>query len=486
MRLAELLDGFATVDDRSLSVDGLTLDSRSVRPGDLFVALAGGQRHGLEFAADAVSRGCAAVIWEPATDRSAPQAPGGLPSFAIPHLRASIGEIASRFFGRPSAELRVVGVTGTNGKSSFVHLLARAFGRRSRAGTLGTLGVGAVGDETSTTHTTPDAVTVQRLLRDLADDSVRDVAMEVSSHALDQRRVDGVAFRGAVFTNLTRDHLDYHGTMDAYAEAKARLMSWPSLEFAILNADDPAVQRFRDRLAPGARCIEYGLAEGAVRGSALRYSPAGTRYRLEMPAGTVNVSTRLLGRFNVYNALAVAATLSASGWSLPEIHAALEAAEPVPGRMQAIALPGQPVVVVDYAHTPDALEHALRALREHGLSGRLICVFGCGGDRDRGKRPQMGRIAEALADRIIVTDDNPRTEAGDAIVADILEGLRDPSHAIVERDRAQAIATAVALGGQGDLVLVAGKGHETYQEVDGERHDFDDREVARRSLEAVT
>jgi UDP-N-acetylmuramoyl-L-alanyl-D-glutamate--2,6-diaminopimelate ligase len=262
-------------------------------------------------------------------------------------------------------------------------------------------------------------------------------------------------------------------------------MSWPGLEYAILNADDPSVERFREQLGPGVRRVEYGLARGDVRASGLAFSPDGSRYRLETPAGSVLVETRLLGRFNVYNALAVAATLHASGWALADIGTALAVAEPVPGRMEALSLPGQPVVVVDYAHTPDALEQTLRALRDHGVTGRLLCVFGCGGDRDRGKRPAMGRVAEELADRVIVTDDNPRTEDGDRIVSEILAGLDDPSRAIVERNRAAAIAAAVALAASGDIVLVAGKGHEDYQEVGRDRLPFDDREVARRTLEAA-
>ena len=489
MRLSTLLELPRNAGAPDPDIEALTVSSRDVRPGLAFVALAGARHHGLEFLEDALARGAVAVLWEPAPGVDHERLLDGtssVPCIPIDGLSTRLGELASRLHGAPSESLRVIGVTGTNGKSSFVHLLGGAVARREPAGTIGTLGAGRVGAETPLLHTTPDAASVQRLLAELRDDGARTVAMEVSSHALDQGRVNSVAFRGAVVTNVTRDHLDYHGTMAAYTAAKARLMTFESLEFAILNADDGRVDAFRRPLAAHVRRIEYGIGAGDVRASDLQFDAKGTRCTLTLDGAEVSVRFPLLGRFNVYNALAVAATLHALGWAPDAIADALAASTPVPGRMNAITRPGQPMVVVDYAHTPDALAQCLAALREHTGGRRLICVFGCGGDRDRGKRSEMGAIAEQHADVIIVTDDNPRTEDGDRIVADILAGLSEPSAARVVRDRAAAIAEAVARGRSGDVVLVAGKGHETYQESQGQRLPFDDRRAAAAALEAAS
>ena len=483
MRLSELLDGHAQV-TRDVDVAGMTLDSREVTPGDVFVALQGGRDHGLAYLDQAVTRGCAAVLWEPAPGYSPqtleryPQLPG----IEVPGLAHRLGNIASRYYGHPSRQMTVVGVTGTNGKSSFVQLLSRALDRRQRAGTLGTLGVGAVGLEAPLRHTTPDAIAVHRHLAAMADAGVTAVAMEVSSHALDQSRVVGVAFDGAVFTNLTRDHLDYHRDMDDYAAAKARLFGWDSLEFVVLNADDDWVGRFRHAARADVLQLEYGLADAAVTARALSFEPDGITFELTVPDGSASVRAGLLGRFNIYNLLAVAATLHALGWACAEIAEALAASEPVSGRMNVISLPGRPRVVIDYAHTPDALGQCLSAVEAHGFR-HVICVFGCGGDRDRGKRPLMAQAAEGGADRVVVTDDNPRTEDGDRIVADIMAGFDQPERVTVIRDRSRAIRSAIDSAGADDLVVIAGKGHETYQEIGDQRHPFNDRDVAQRALE---
>ena len=309
--------------------------------------------------------------------------------------------------------------------------------------------------------------------------------MEVSSHALDQHRVDGVHFDVAVFTNLTRDHLDYHGTMEAYGEAKARLFEWPDLRAAVINVDDGFGRELAARTAMGTRVLRYGIesADADVRARDVRTHSEGIDFELAVSGSAGQVRSRLLGRFNVANLLAVAGTLAALDLPFEKIVETLEALEPVTGRMNRLGGGATPLVVVDYSHTPDALEQALTTLRAH-CDGRLICVFGCGGERDAGKRPLMGAIAERLADLAIVTDDNPRGEDGDAIVAQIVAGMRAPDHAMVERDRARAIRFAIEQARAGDVVLIAGKGHETYQEIAGTRRPFDDLHVARAALEA--
>jgi UDP-N-acetylmuramoyl-L-alanyl-D-glutamate--2,6-diaminopimelate ligase len=465
-----------------LPVSGLALDSRAIAPGEVFVALRGTRGHGIDHAHGAVARGASAVLYEPPA--SPPDLP--VPAIAVPGLRAKLGEIAARWFGSPSQAMTVVGVTGTNGKTSTVQLVAQALaGRGARAATIGTLGAGLHGEPLSGERTTPDVITVHRLLAGFRARGVDHVAMEVSSHALDQGRVDAVDFDIAVFTNLTRDHLDYHGTMDAYFEAKAKLFARPGLGAAVVNLDDPWGRRLFAAGTSAARVLGASAtgAEGAtLRASNLDLGGHGIAFDLDAPVGRGRVVSPLLGRFNVDNLLAVAGVLGALGVDAQGVAGALSRLQPVAGRMNRLGGgSGEPLVVVDYAHTPDALEQALASLRAH-TARRLICVFGCGGERDVGKRPQMGAIAERLADVVLVTDDNPRGEDGDAIVAGIVAGFAQPDRVRIVRDRAQAIAEAVALAGEGDTVLVAGKGHEAYQEVAGVRRPFDDLGCAREAL----
>jgi UDP-N-acetylmuramoyl-L-alanyl-D-glutamate--2,6-diaminopimelate ligase len=466
-------------------VEGLSIDSRALKTGDAFVALAGASTHGLRFLEQAKAANVAAVLFEP-------PAPEGtmLPreAIAVPELRARLGRLADRFYDAPSKHLQVTGVTGTNGKTSTVQLIAQALSLHGeRAGTIGTLGAGLYGRHVAGERTTPDVIAVHRLLAQLREEGATQVAMEVSSHALDQGRVDAVAFKVAVFTNLTRDHLDYHGTMEEYGRAKARLFAWPTLRAVVVNLDDAFGAQLIDAAPAGVRRIGLSSREAAgatLEALAPRLSPAGLYFRLSEGGDAHDVASPLLGRFNIDNLLAVAGALRALDWSLEEVAAVLPKLSPVDGRMsRAGGRDGLPLVVVDYAHTPDALQQALSSLREH-TPGRLTCVFGCGGDRDRGKRPQMAAIAQAGADRVIVTDDNPRSEDGDEIVRDILEGFSSPAAASVERDRRRAIALALAGTNSGDVVLVAGKGHEAYQEVNGVRTPFDDLSVARELLEA--
>lgn len=483
VRLDHLLAGLATAP--ALTVSGLSLDSRRVRPGDAFVALAGQGTHGLRFAHEALQRGANSILFEPPapTDLDLPHS-----AVAVTGLRAELGRLADQFYQSPSLALRVVGVTGTNGKTSAVQLLAQALTLLGRgAGSIGTLGAGLHGALHAGERTTPDVIEVHAELAAMRAAGAQDVAMEVSSHALDQGRVDAVRFMVAAFTNLTRDHLDYHHDMETYGAAKARLFAWPGLKSAVINLDDGFGARLAGSLPGDLRLIglsSRGAAAASLRAEAIESSVAGLAFELVEGDDRLALRSPLLGRFNVDNLLTVAGVLRALGWSLAELVPVLARLEPVPGRMTRLGgHTGLPLVVVDYAHTPDALEQALRSLRAHG-DGRLICVFGCGGERDAGKRPQMAAVAEALADAVIVTDDNPRGEDGDAIVADIVAGFTRAGAVRIERDRANAIATAIAGAAAGDIVLVAGKGHEPYQEIAGVRHDFDDRDVARRALGA--
>jgi UDP-N-acetylmuramoyl-L-alanyl-D-glutamate--2,6-diaminopimelate ligase len=485
MRLSELLPDIAGV-PADLKITGLVQDSRAVRPGDAFVAIGPVANdmgvHGLRFAAKALAAGASTVLFEP-------PAPVGLapPEGAIPvvDLQARIGDIADRFHGSPSRAMTVVGVTGTNGKTSTVQLLAQAWTLRGvRSGSIGTLGAGLYGHVVPTGFTTPLVLQLHALLGSLRDAGAQAVAMEVSSHALDQGRVDGVHFDVAVFTNLTRDHLDYHGDMQAYGSAKARLLAWPGLRAAVVNLDDAFGRELLAQLPATTRAIGLSSrgAQGDVRAENILLDAEGIAFDLVLADQRFSVQSPLLGRFNVDNLLAVAGTLHALGEPADSIALTLAQLQPVAGRMNRLGGNlGQPLVVIDYAHTPDALEQALSSLRAH-VRGRLVCVFGCGGERDQGKRPQMAAIAERLADAVIVTDDNPRGENGDAIVADIVAGFRNPAGVVVERNRAIAIERALQSVDELDSILIAGKGHEPYQEVDGIRHPFDDTEVAAAAM----
>ncbi|MBS0387618.1 MAG: UDP-N-acetylmuramoyl-L-alanyl-D-glutamate--2,6-diaminopimelate ligase [Proteobacteria bacterium] len=483
--------GFELPDD--FEVADLTLDSRSVRPGAAFLACRGRSRHGLEFAQAAVDAGARAVLWEPAPGVNAPVFAAPVLVVAVPELSAQAGYIADRFFGAPSARLMVAGVTGTNGKTTCAWLLAAALSAAGRGcAYLGTLGVAFGGQLVSGRHTTPDAVTLQRTLAQLRAAGAAAVAMEVSSHALDQRRCAGVRFQIAAFTNLSRDHLDYHDDMRAYAAAKASLFDWPTLGASVINIDDDFGAALAARAAPGESLIVTGRrsdpaqhAPGArfVRASHCAHRPDGLTLELDTSWGKAALHSRLLGDFNADNLLTVLGVLLASGVPLPTACEVLAACEAPPGRMQLSGGGRLPLAIVDYAHTPDALDKALRAARAH-CSGRLLCVFGCGGDRDRGKRPEMARVAESLADALYITDDNPRSEDPQRIVADISAGLREPARARIEHDRAAAIAAAVTAAAPGDVVLVAGKGHEDYQLVGGERRPFSDLAQVRAALAA--
>ena len=486
--LADLVEVPAGLVNRP--VLGLSLDSRRVRSGDLFLALCGGQRHGLEFLDAVRAAAPLAVLWEPPWTGAPLVQDQKLPLLAVPELRQRLGLIARRFYGEPTRRLGVVGITGTDGKTSCAHFIAQALSVAGQppCGIIGTLGTGVYGQTEPSAHTTPDALTVQRLLARLVAGGQRHVAMEVSSHALDQGRVNGVDFTVAVLTNLTRDHLDYHGTVDAYAAAKRRLFLSHAPRWSVLNLDDAFGRGLAAELRGWNGLIGYGLGPRPARldsfvwGEDLRLTPTGLVLQVQSSWGEGELRSGLLGRFNAHNLLATLATLLALDLPFEEALARLAHAATVPGRMERIGGgPGQPLAVIDYAHTPHALEQALGALREHG-AGQLWCVFGCGGDRDPGKRPLMGAVAERLADRVVITDDNPRTEDPEQIVRDILTGLHAPDAVTVLRDRRQAIVQTLAAAAPGDIVLMAGKGHEDYQIIGTERLPFCDRATARSCL----
>jgi UDP-N-acetylmuramoyl-L-alanyl-D-glutamate--2,6-diaminopimelate ligase len=456
---------------------GMSADSRQVRRGDVFLAYPGRVHDGRAHIAQALHAGAAAVVWEPhgfAWD----------PAWQVPHLPlADLGNraagLAAAWHGHPSRDLWVTGITGTNGKTSVAHWLAQActhLGRRTAA--VGTLGNGFPGEMAPATHTTPDAVFLQGLLAGFRDAGAVGVAMEVSSHGLDQGRVGEVAFDVAVLTNLSRDHLDYHGSMAAYAAAKARLFHWPGLKAAVVNVDDELGAALMHQVR-GARVISYGLEAGDLRGQ-VQADRLGLKLKIVSPWGDGQLASPLLGAFNGYNLLAALGALLAADIPLGDALAALARVRAVAGRMQRVeGFPGAPTVIVDFAHTPDALEKVLASLRPL-TRGRLICVFGCGGGRDKGKRPLMGAAVAAGADRAVVTSDNPRQEDPAHIVQDILAGMPPGQQVIL--DRRAAIHAAIAEAGPEDIVLLAGKGHEDYQEIHGVKHPFSDLGEARSAL----
>jgi UDP-N-acetylmuramoyl-L-alanyl-D-glutamate--2,6-diaminopimelate ligase len=430
-----------------------------------------------------VARGAVAVIHdglrgEPDVD---------VPCVELPGLADKLGEIASRFWAAPSDLLTLAGVTGTNGKSSVAHFLAQSWDRHhGLAGLIGTLGYGPMDDLTGADRTTPDILRVNEIIAGCLDNGVEHIAMEVSSHALEQGRCQTLQFDAAVFTNLSRDHLDYHGDMEAYAASKKRLFTEFAPRFAVINHDDHVGRSWIRELNGGPEVLGFGMAPGAeLAGEILGVDADGMFLRFDGPWGKSEFRTGLLGAFNASNLLATAGTLSLLGMDWGDVVREMEMMEPVPGRMMRLGgAPGQPVVVIDYAHTPDALDQALRAVRAH-LRGRLTCVFGCGGNRDKGKRPEMGRVVEIAADRVVVTSDNPRYESVNSIINDVLSGLERPQEALVEPDRAAAISRAISESGPGDIVLVAGKGHETYQEIAGQKLPFSEEAVVRMALEAA-
>ena len=479
MSLAEIL-GSEQQEYANTMIGGVQLDSRRVRPGDLFVAMPGELHDGRQFIEQAVANGASAVVAEAPVSGFVEHI--AVPLVEIPDLRFEAGVLAARFYRNPSERMHVVGVTGTNGKtttSRIIGQLTRALGKP--CGVIGTLGAALDEEVSPADNTTPDPVALQRQLSEWLDRGVLAVSMEVSSHALVQGRVNGVAFESAVFTNLSHDHLDYHGNMEEYGRAKLRLFASPSLRRAVINADDPFSTRVLSVVAEGVEVLTYSASGNAadVRVENTEFTREGVRGVLHTPWGQAAFLSPLVGDFNLANLAAAVAILMLSGEDLAAVLDAVGTLRPVPGRMQAIPSELDLQVIVDYAHTPQALEHVLKALRPH-VGGALVTVFGCGGDRDREKRPIMGRIACALSDRVVITSDNPRSESPRQIMRDIETGCSG-DYRLIE-DRAEAIATAVAEAGPGDCVVIAGKGHESYQLVAGARLRFSDADQAGDAL----
>jgi UDP-N-acetylmuramoyl-L-alanyl-D-glutamate--2,6-diaminopimelate ligase len=486
MNFAELVAGIYFIRQAPvMEITGLCLDSRHVQKGDLFFALKGQQFHAKKFIHEAIKRGASAVIWE----SSVPQQDirDGVPVYGVPDLKNFVGIIAERFYGEPSKSQFVIGVTGTNGKTSVTQFIAQALQHDAPCGVIGTLGNGVFGQLEKTTFTTPDAVTLHTLLDDMRHDEVNRVVMEVSSHGLEQGRVAGVHFDVAVFTNLSHEHLDYHGDMANYGRAKRRLFESKGLKYAVINIDDDYGRQLLTSMPASVGTVSYGFDNKnyspSLLGSNLQLGRNGLRMHVESDWGSADLSVPLLGGFNASNILAALGALLAAGVTFDDAVQRLSKLSPVPGRMQGYGgseasdnlLGGdeQPLVVVDYAHTPDALEQVLLALREHTES-KLWCVFGCGGDRDSSKRPLMAAVAERLADEVIVSDDNPRTENAQVIIADILQGFNNVDDVKVIPDRDKAIEAAVLAAGKNDVVLVAGKGHEEVQIIGDQRLPFSD------------
>lgn len=487
--LAHLLKGIYHVPSvLDTQIHGIRTDSRLIKPGELFLALSGRLDQVIDHIHQAVARGATAVIADARICASPVTEEGGAVEIFLPDLSAHAGEIAARFFQHPSHDLSVIGITGTNGKTSVSHYIAEYLSRDGLlTGVVGTLGFGIPEldgkDLRVTGYTTPDVVELHRSLALLRDRGARCAAIEVSSHGIEQGRIAGVRFEGAVFTNLSREHMDYHGTMENYGATKRRLFQVPGLRFAVINGDDAYASQIRAVLRDDVRVLNYGFNNGAdIRVTSAQFD-AGITAQVHTPQGDLQINSTLLGDFNLSNLLAVVGVGIGMGRALQGFRH-LETLTAVTGRMQMVHQPGCPMVVVDFAHTPDALEKVLKTLRPH-CKGQLKVVFGCGGDRDKGKRPQMAAIAETLADQVWVTDDNPRTEESAQIIQDICAGFADATVIAIQPDRAKAIAQALAASGPDDVVLVAGKGHETWQEVKGQKSYFNDVEQVEIALDAL-
>ena len=497
MLLSTLLEKWLVVPEKvNILITGLSLNSQQVKPGDLFFAFPGTQADGRRFIENAINQGAAAVLAEANLGISETlefETSDGhkVPILTMPDLSSYCSAIAGEFYGNPSHNMQVIGVTGTNGKTSCAYYLAAAFTNLgSKTGFMGTIGCGLYGEDIiSTGLTTSDPITVQRLLAEIYDAGASTVIMEVSSHALVQGRVNGVRFANAVFTNLSQDHLDYHGDMASYWAAKRLLFENFQLPHAVINANDPYGRELLLDLWGSQSVCAYGqvplppevVQMPMVSAHEIKFSRHGVKARIHSPWGLGLLESPQVGRFNLSNLLAVIATMATLGVHMDDILHALQNLPVVPGRMQSFSKTNRPLVIVDYAHTPDALENVLAVLREN-CDANLWCVFGCGGTRDKSKRPVMGEVAERLAHKVIVTDDNPRMEDAHEIVKDILKGFKKPEAIKIEHDRAAAIAYAIHHAEIKDTILIAGKGHETYQQIGKAKRHFSDAEEVQKLL----
>ncbi len=486
-RLASLLTVSRIEGSGLTEITGIQMDSRKAGSGDLFICVPGLNYDGHQYAAQAVEQGAAALVTERVLELDAPQ-------LVVKDSRFAMAVIADHFYGHPSHHIKVIGVTGTNGKTTTTYVLEKILRDQGfRTGLMGTIETRIGSRVFASERTTQEAPDLQRHLQMMRDDGADYCVMEVSSHALERGRVHGCRFHTAVFTNLTQDHLDYHHTMERYKAAKGLLFARLGNEYppdpsgrrhAVLNGDDPASADYGKLTA--AQVITYGVEGDAdVRASDIRITPKGTAFKLHTFVGDAEIGLPLIGKFNVYNALSAIATALVEGIPLDRIKSSLERVDIVPGRMEPVPSGRDFLVVVDYAHTPDGLENALTSIREFA-AGRVITVFGCGGDRDRTKRPMMGRIAAQYSDYVIATSDNPRSEEPLAILRDVEPGILaaglDSGRYRMTENRKEAIEQAVAMASANDVVLIAGKGHETYQLIQGVAHDFDDRRVAAEAL----
>ena len=495
-RLYDLVRGLVELSDSDYSVmdkliTGIQIDSRFVRKSDLFIACFGRNHDARNYIDLAIESGCAAVLAEFTVGMRRLDMRSNVPVIGIDNLPSKVSEIASRFFQFPSSKLGVIGITGTNGKTSCSQFIANTFQNLGyKCGMIGTLGAGLPDCLEETQLTTPDAVYSQKKLAEMASQNVEYVAMEASSVGLHQKRVEAIKFDTAIFTNLTRDHLDYHRTMSDYGESKKKLFKMSGLKSAILNLDDDFALSIINSIPKEVEILTYSIANdnAAIFSKKLTFTNSGYSADIHTPIGVKRVSGKLIGYFNFSNILAVIAVListlrrrNTENLELDKILEQVSLLAPVDGRMEIVDKSHEVIAIVDYAHTPASLRCALTTLKDH-FKGKIWCVFGCGGNRDEGKRPIMGEIAEANADHLVLTDDNPRDEAGDRIVSQILSGVKDPSKVSVIRDRASAIEYAISNAASTDVVLIAGKGHETYQDISGNKTNFNDRTHAKIAL----
>lgn len=479
MKLASLLSPWLKVEGTDCDIIGLQNDSRQIQPGFLFFAYPGAATDGRLHLPQAISAGAAAIVYEPVSWPVSVSLPEGIPCIAFTGLAQMLGQIANRFYGEPSKQMVITGVTGTNGKTTTAYQLAQAHSLLGeKAAYVGTIGQGEVNHLQPQINTTPGALFLQELLYGYQQAAIKQVCMEVSSHALSQQRVDCVEFQQAIFTNLSHDHLDYHLNMESYAAAKALLFAKEGLKWAIVNHDDPHSTLMMAAVKKPCQIISYGFNEGAdVRALSWDVSLGGTQLRIDSPWGSCHLTIKALGFFNIYNALGIFSSLMAHGYPLEKVIPVMAELRAAPGRMEIVAQ--EPYAIVDYAHTPDALENVLVTLQKV-KKGRILLVFGCGGDRDKSKRPLMGRIASQYADLVIITSDNPRTEDPLAIIKAIEEGVANKTMTYRIVDREQAIAKAISLAEKEDIILIAGKGHEDYQQIGTTLYDFSDQQVFQR------
>ena len=485
MKLSNLLEGLISVPpEMDTKVANLTLDSRHIHPHDLFLAVQGTHLDGRQYIAEAISRGANAILVNAETKTENVTKQAGIPLIPIFELRKNLGLLGARFYQYPAKQLPIMGVTGTNGKTTCTHFIAQILQNRGmKCGVIGTLGSGLYGELQETGLTTPDAITLQKTLHSFFMQNAQAVAMEVSSHSIDQGRINEIIFETAIFTNLTQDHLDYHGDMETYAGVKYKFLNEIPHKHLVINADDSYGQKWIPELSLQQSVYAYSTEVNLhpiknvefIYADKIELSFAGIKAHIHSPWGKAELYLPLIGLFNLSNALAALTALCLHGIPFHEVIEELHDLHPVPGRMQRLVGEGSPLIVIDYAHTPDALEKALQALRRH-TQAKLVCVFGCGGDRDKSKRPLMAKIAEQWADQVIVTSDNPRHENPETIAKEIMQGFVHPEKVWVELDRSKAIEKSIQWASGSDCILIAGKGAERYQHIGDEKFPFEDAE----------